>query len=83
MTHAPTDGSGYPRLAADTSEDVARKLVEIVTDHHPDGLTEDQLRQVRAAIAAQIAAAERLHRFPLRNDQEPIFAVRGPFGVVA
>jgi cytochrome c553 len=74
-------GSGYPRLAAEASAEVAGKLVEVVRAQHAEGLTEAQLRQVREQVAAHLAAAERLHGFPLRNDQEPIFVVGGPSGV--
>jgi len=76
-------GSDYPRLAAEATAEVAGKLVEVVRARHDEGLTEAQLRQVREQVAAHLAAAERLHGFPLRNDQEPIFVVGGPSGVVA
>jgi hypothetical protein len=76
-------GSDYPRLAAETSAEVAGKLVEVVRARHAEGLTEAQLRQVREQVAAHLATAERLHGFPLRNDQEPIFVVGGASGVVA
>jgi hypothetical protein len=76
----PTDGSAYPRLDPDTTAAVAGKLVDIVTLLHAEGLTEEQLGEVRVGVAAQLAAAERLHRFPLDNSQEPIFVAGAPFG---
>lgn len=74
------DGSAYPPLSPDTTAAVAGKLVDIVTQLHAEGLTEEQLGEVRGSVAAQLAAAERLHRFPLDNSHEPIFIVGAPFG---
>jgi hypothetical protein len=63
--------------------DLAPALVELVREQHPEGLTADQLGEVRSAVAAQLAASERLRRFELTNDQEPVFAVRYPAGGAA
>jgi hypothetical protein len=71
-------GSKYPQLSAESSAVVARKLAEIVSLYHGETLSAEQLDAVRASLAAQMAAAARLHRFPLANDQEPIFTV-GPY----
>jgi hypothetical protein len=84
MTEAPTAiGSNYPQLSAESSAGVARRLIEIVSLHHGETLSADQLEAVRVCVAAQLAATERLHRFPLANDQEPAFTVTGHSGVVA
>ncbi|HET6502687.1 MAG TPA: hypothetical protein VFG87_18180 [Amycolatopsis sp.] len=69
-------GWRYPQLSAESSASVARKLVEIVSLYHGENLSADQLDAVRVCVAAQLAATERLRRFPLTNDQEPIFGVR-------
>jgi hypothetical protein len=76
-------GARYPQLSAESSASVARKLVEIVSLHHGENLSVDQLEAVRLCVAAQLAAAERLRRFPLTNDQEPVFGVRADSGVPA
>jgi hypothetical protein len=81
MTEAPTAiGSNYPQLSAESSAAVARRLIEIVSLYHGETLSADQLEAVRVCVAAQLAATERLHRFPLANDQEPIFTVNAPGG---
>jgi hypothetical protein len=76
MTEAPTAiGSNYPRLSAESSAAVARSLIEVVSLYHGENLSADQLAAVSVCVAAQLAATERLHRFPLANDQEPVFTV--------
>ena len=83
MTETPAAGSSYPRLSAGSSSAVARRLVEIVALYHSETLSADQLDAVRVCVGAQLAAAERLHRFALTNDQEPIFTVPAHGGVPA
>jgi hypothetical protein len=83
MTETPAIGSSYPRLSAGSSAAVARRLVEIVSLCHGETLSADQLDAVRACVGAQVAATERLHQFPLTNDQEPIFTVTPHGGVPA
>lgn len=70
--HQPT----YPQLSAATTETVAQRLVDIVSLQHGEALADDQLLELRSRIGSQLAAAARLHQFPLSNDQEPIFLVR-------
>jgi hypothetical protein len=76
MTESRISGSTYPQMSPESSAAVARKLVEIVSLHHNEALSADQLDEVRRTVAAQLAATQRLHRFPLTNDREPIFVVR-------
>jgi hypothetical protein len=83
MTETPATGSSYPRLSAGSSAAVARRLVEIVTLDHGETLSGDQLDAVRVCVGAQLVATERLHRFPLTNDQERIFTVPAHGGVPA
>ncbi|MDT7727629.1 MAG: hypothetical protein QOI21_4205 [Actinomycetota bacterium] len=81
MTEALTAlGSKYPQLSAESSAAVARRLIEIVSLYHGETLSADQLEAVRVCVAAQLVATERLHRFPLANDQEPIFTVNAHGG---
>jgi hypothetical protein len=82
MTETAT-GSSYPRLSDGSSAAVARRLVEIVSLCHGEALSADQFDAVRVCVGAQLAAAERLHRFPLTNDHEPIFTVTANGGVPA
>jgi hypothetical protein len=81
MTESRISGSAYPELSPESSAAIERKRVEIVSLHHKGALSADQLDEVRRTVAAQLAATERLHRFPLANDQEPIFVVRADSGV--
>jgi hypothetical protein len=83
MTESAATGSSYPRLSAGSSAAVARRLLEIVSLYHGETLSADQLDAVRACVGAQLAATERLHRFPLTDDQEPIFTVPAHGGVRA
>jgi hypothetical protein len=76
MTEAPTAiGSNYPKLSAESSAAIGRRLIEIVSLYHGETLSADQLEAVRVCVATQLMATERLHRFPLANDQEPVFTV--------
>jgi hypothetical protein len=80
---ASITGATYPELSPEASAAVARKLVDIVSLYHGENLSADQLDAVRERVAAQLVAAERLHRFPLANDNEPIFTVRAQASVPA
>ncbi|HEY3717161.1 MAG TPA: hypothetical protein VGL39_21765 [Jatrophihabitantaceae bacterium] len=80
MTTRTAAGSTYPQLDPATTESVRDRLVEIVSLRHGDALTDDQLAELEDRIAVQLAATERLHHFPLTNDQEPIFIVCGKDG---
>jgi hypothetical protein len=73
---AAKEGSGYPKLSPHTTSGIAERLTEIVSLQHGQSLSADHLLEVRERIDAQLAAAERLHSFPLSNDQEPIFVIR-------
>jgi hypothetical protein len=83
MSEPRATGPGYPQLSPESSAAVARKLLEIVSLYHDESLSVDQLDAIRVCVSAQLAATERLHRFPLTNDHEPIFAVRTRSGVSA
>lgn len=68
--------SAYPPLSAESSAAVTELLVEAVARYHGNALADDQLRELRSRVGIQLAAADRLHRFPLTNDREPIFVIR-------
>jgi hypothetical protein len=54
---------------------VNEKLIEIVSLLHGQKLSAEQLAELTSAMAIQTANTQRLHRFPLRNADEPAFAV--------
>jgi len=73
---APESRPAYPQLPPGSIGRIAQLLTDIVSLQHGDELADDQLRELRSRIGSQLAAAARLHQFPLSNDQEPIFLVR-------
>lgn len=73
----------YPSLSADSSAAVTELLVEVVSRYHSTALAEDQLQELRSRIGIQLAASDRLHRFPLTNDREPIFVIQADEGGTA
>lgn len=73
---APDDRTTYPQLSAAATATMAQRLVDIVSLQHGEALADDQLLELRTRVGSQLAAAARLHQFPLSNDQEPIFLVR-------
>lgn len=77
---ATANQPAYPQLSAESTSAVAERLAEVVSRYHGDTLADDQLLELRSRLGIQLAAAERLHRFPLSNDQEPIFVVRADEG---
>jgi hypothetical protein len=79
----PQSRPGYPRLPPDSVGRVIQLLTDVVSLQHADELAADQLRELRSCIDSQLAAAARLHQFPLSNDQEPIFLVRTDEGGIA
>jgi hypothetical protein len=64
---------GYPELAPAAIAAVNEKLIEIVSLRHGGRLTPEQIAELAAAVATQTANVEKLHRFPLRNSDEPCF----------
>ena len=66
---------GYPQLEATTIAAVNEKLIAIVSLRHGGTLTPEQVAELTAAVTAQTANVEKLHRFPLRNSDEPCFIV--------
>ncbi|MCU1680409.1 MAG: hypothetical protein JWQ81_1148 [Amycolatopsis sp.] len=74
-----TSGSKYPQPTAEVSAEIVRRLAGIVSLYHGETLSPAQLDAVRICVTAQVAAAERLHRFPLANDREPMFTVNAGF----
>lgn len=73
----------YPSLSVDSSAAVTELLVEVVSRYHSNALAEDQLQELRSQIGIQLAAADRLHQFPLTNDREPIFVIQADEGGTA
>ncbi|MFC7399066.1 hypothetical protein ACFQU1_17820 [Chelatococcus sp. GCM10030263] len=68
----------YPQMDPATLAALNAKLIEIVSLLHRQGLSAEQLTELTSAVAIQTANAERLHRFPLRNADEPAFTVFMP-----
>jgi hypothetical protein len=73
----------YPQLSDESTAHVTDRLVEVVCRCHGDALAADQLSELRSRVGIQMAAAGRLHRFPLTNEHEPIFVVQADEGGVA
>ena len=74
--------SDYPPLDEATVAAIAERYLEVISLSHPEGLTDAQREEVVATVAQQLAAAERLHRFPLTNAAEPAFVMpKGPEGL--
>jgi len=74
--------SAYPVLDAATVARIAEHLVDVITLMHAEGLDEAQQQEVVRSVEGQLAAAERLHRFPLTNAAEPAFIMpKGPEGL--
>jgi hypothetical protein len=74
-----TSGLKYPQPSAEVSAEIVRRLAGIVSLYHGESLSPAHLNAVRTCVAAQVAAAERLRRFPLANDREPMFTVQVGF----
>jgi hypothetical protein len=51
-------------------------LIDVVSLLHPEGLSKAQLSEISANIAIQTANIERLHRFVVRNADEPAFSIQ-------
>jgi hypothetical protein len=79
MTSETAD-TAYPPLDTGQMDAMNARLVEIIALRHP-GLTPAQMADLTAAIAQQTENLEALHRFPLKNSDEPAF-IRAPFGTV-
>jgi hypothetical protein len=65
--------SGYPALDEGGLSALAARLEAIVELLHGGQLTEQQRREMRLSLTAQIANGEALHRFRLVNSDEPAF----------
>jgi hypothetical protein len=60
---------------------VNQKLIDVVSLLHSEGLSEAQLNEISANITIQTANTEKLHRFVLRNADEPAFSIQLYSGV--
>lgn len=69
----------YPLLDPEQTAAINTKLVEIVALRHPGRLSSKQLADLAAAMEQQTRHLETLHRFPLKNADEPVF-IRSPLG---
>jgi hypothetical protein len=69
----------YPSLDPAQLAAINAKLVAIAALRHPVKLTTAQLADLTAAMEQQTRHLETLHRFPLRNADEPAF-IRSPLG---
>lgn len=69
--------STYPTLTLQQLTEINTRLAEIVSLCHAGSLTKAQLTELCAAVELQTGHAEALHRFPLRNADEPAF-IRSP-----
>jgi hypothetical protein len=70
----------YPSLDSAQLAAINAQLVAIAGLRHPGTLTTAQLADLTAAMEQQTRHLETLHRFPLRNADEPAF-IRSPLGV--
>jgi len=81
-TAADTDEAlprAYPLLHPAQMAAINTKLVEITVLRHQDSLSATQLADLIAAMEQQTRHLETLHRFPLKNSDEPVF-IRSPLG---
>jgi hypothetical protein len=67
--------AAYPQLSAAAVTVLNEKLVGIVALLQREELTDEQSRELTASIEIQIANTEKLHQFPLKNADEPAFAL--------
>ena len=65
----------YPALDPDEVARLSERLLELVSARFGGALSPGQLDEVRGCVEAQIAATEKLHRFPLTNADEPAFVL--------
>jgi hypothetical protein len=70
---AAADTLPYGAMDAEALARVADALIDAVNINHGERLSQAQLDEVRAGILNHLTTAERLHRYPLTNADEPAF----------
>jgi hypothetical protein len=68
----------YPELAAVAIDAVVDATVQIAVQRLSGELSADETARLRARTAQTLAAAERLHAYPLSNADEPAFILGLP-----
>jgi hypothetical protein len=68
--------SHYPVINDSDRSLILEKLAQVVSLLHPEGLSENQLREIAGSLAIQTANTERLHRFALTNAMEPAYFIQ-------
>ena len=68
--------NSYPQIDEAAQSAINQKLIDIVSRLHPEGLSEVQRSEIAVNIAIQMANTEKLHRFVLRNADEPAFSIQ-------
>jgi hypothetical protein len=66
----------YPVVNDSDRSLILEKLAQVVSLLHPEGLSENQLREIAGGLAIQAANTEKLHRFALTNAMEPAYFIR-------
>ena len=65
----------YPALDADATRAIVGVTVQIAVQRLSGRLSDDEIGRLRARTAQTLAAAERLHAYPLSNADEPAFVL--------
>ncbi|HWG01033.1 MAG TPA: hypothetical protein VG164_04195 [Trebonia sp.] len=68
----------YPPLSAAAVDAVVDATVLIAGQRLPGGLSADESARLRTRTTQTLAAAERLHAYPLSNSDEPAFVLGLP-----
>jgi hypothetical protein len=66
----------YPTVSDSDRALILEKLAQVISILHPEGLSENQLREIATGLALQAANTEKLHRFVLTNAMEPAFSMQ-------
>jgi len=74
----PHADGNYPPLSAVAVDAIVDATVEVASQRLPGALSADDIARLRAQAAHTLAAAERLHAYPLANSDEPAFVVGLP-----
>jgi hypothetical protein len=78
----PDTDAHYPALDADAVDAIVGATVQIAVQRLSGRLSDDEIGRLRARTAHTLAAAERLHAYPLSNADEPAFILGLPGGLL-
>lgn len=71
-----SERDGYPQLDQPRLARIVETLAEVVSVLHGGNLSAAQMQELTSSLKVQAANCEVLHRFQLRNSDEPAFAVQ-------